>query len=74
MYRASKDSVPEENRTHIRIYKCRACQHEMHLTVWSPDALTEGRSVGRLPLFGGTADKKVPTFDARGCVYRLNAK
>jgi hypothetical protein len=38
MYRASKDSAPEENRTHIRIYKCRACQHEMHLTVWSPDA------------------------------------
>ena len=40
MHVASKGSLPEANHTHIRIYECRACDHEMHLTVWGPDALT----------------------------------
>jgi len=40
MYAASERSLPDGSYTHVRVYKCRACHHEMHLTVWDTDALT----------------------------------
>jgi len=30
-------SVPGKADTHIRVYKCLACDHEMRLTVWGSD-------------------------------------
>jgi hypothetical protein len=32
------DRLPESGDTHIRIYTCPACHHEMRLTVWGTDA------------------------------------
>jgi hypothetical protein len=37
---ASKCSLPGGNHTHVRIYECPACRHEMRLTVWGTDDLT----------------------------------
>jgi hypothetical protein len=39
MHIANVDSSPERNDTHIRVYDCPACQHEMRLTVWGTDAV-----------------------------------
>jgi hypothetical protein len=33
-------SLAAGNHTHVRIYECRACHHEMRLTVWGKDDLT----------------------------------
>jgi hypothetical protein len=35
----STDQLPERNDTHIRVYDCSACQHEMWITVWGSDVL-----------------------------------
>ena len=40
MHIASVDPSPERNDTHIRVYDCPACQHEMRLTVWGADAVS----------------------------------
>ncbi len=32
--------LPERTDTHIRVYNCSACHHEMRLTVWGVDAVT----------------------------------
>jgi hypothetical protein len=32
--------LPERSDTHIRIYNCLTCQHEMRLTVWGTDVLS----------------------------------
>ena len=37
---ANIDPLPEGRDTHIRVYNCPACQHEMRLTVWGVDALS----------------------------------
>jgi hypothetical protein len=41
MYVASTGTLAKSDQTHIRIYKCHACEHEMRLTVWGADALIE---------------------------------
>jgi hypothetical protein len=33
----SIDPLPERSDTHIRIYNCPACHHEIRLTVWGTD-------------------------------------
>jgi hypothetical protein len=30
--------LPETSDSHVRVYTCPACQHEMRLTVWEADA------------------------------------
>ena len=32
--------LSERRDTHIRVYDCPACHHEMRLTVWGADAVT----------------------------------
>jgi hypothetical protein len=32
--------MPERADTHIRVYRCLACHHEMRLTVWGVDPAT----------------------------------
>jgi hypothetical protein len=32
--------LSEKSDTHIRVYTCTACHHEMRLTVWGADAAT----------------------------------
>jgi hypothetical protein len=32
---ASIERLPEGSDATVRIYHCRACHHEMHLTVWA---------------------------------------
>jgi hypothetical protein len=39
MHIASIDPSPERGDTHIRVYDCPACQHEMRFTVWGADAV-----------------------------------
>ncbi len=34
MHAAGSDDWRERTDTHIRIYQCDECHHEMHLTVW----------------------------------------
>ena len=41
MRSAGIESLPERSDTHIRIYDCPACHHEMRLTVWGPDVLSK---------------------------------
>jgi hypothetical protein len=36
---ASFDSSPKRSDTHIRVYDCPACHHEMRLTVWGTDVV-----------------------------------
>jgi hypothetical protein len=33
-------SVPKKTATHVRVYKCAACHHELRLTVWGEDDLS----------------------------------
>ena len=40
MHTASINPLPERTDTHIRLYHCSACHHEMRLTVWGVDAVT----------------------------------
>jgi len=40
MHTASMNPMPERTDTHIRVYDCSACHHEMRLTVWGVDAVT----------------------------------
>jgi hypothetical protein len=40
MHIAGIDPLSERSETHIRVYDCPACQHEMRLTVWGTDALS----------------------------------
>jgi len=40
MHTASINPFPERTDTHIRVYHCSACHHEMRLTVWGVDAVT----------------------------------
>jgi hypothetical protein len=40
MHTASINPLPERTDTHIRVYDCSACHHEMRLTVWGVDAVT----------------------------------
>jgi hypothetical protein len=40
MHIANINLLPERSDTHIRVYDCPACHHEMRLTVWSTDKLT----------------------------------
>lgn len=35
------DPVFGQADTHIRVYKCLACGHELRLTVWGADDVTE---------------------------------
>ena len=37
---ASIDPLRERSDTHIRVYNCLTCQHEMRLTVWGTDVLS----------------------------------
>jgi hypothetical protein len=37
--------LPERPDTHIRVYKCPACHHEMRLTVWGVDDDASSRRV-----------------------------
>jgi hypothetical protein len=37
MHSAGIESLPERSDTHIRIYNCPACHHEMRVTVWGAD-------------------------------------
>jgi hypothetical protein len=34
MHFASIVFLPEETTTHVRVYACGACEHQMRLTVW----------------------------------------
>ena len=36
------DTLRERGDTQIRVYICPACHHEMWLTVWDPDTVTQG--------------------------------
>jgi hypothetical protein len=40
MHSAGIESLPERGDTHIRIYNCPACHHEMRVTVWGADVLS----------------------------------
>jgi hypothetical protein len=40
MRTATADPLLGRRETHIRIYDCPACHHEMRLTVWGADALS----------------------------------
>jgi hypothetical protein len=37
MYLAFTRSSPKTPEAHIRVYNCRACNHEMHLAIWGGD-------------------------------------
>jgi hypothetical protein len=37
MHIARTYSLPESNKTHIRVYGCPACHHELRLTVWDAE-------------------------------------
>jgi hypothetical protein len=37
MHVAITNSSPEKMETHIRVYKCHACGHEMRLAIWGTD-------------------------------------
>jgi hypothetical protein len=40
------------NHTHVRVYECHACHHEMRLTVWGAEDLTPTKArVSSLPDF-----------------------
>jgi hypothetical protein len=41
--------LPEKGDTHIRVYRCVACHHEMRLSVWGIDALEPPQSGRRVP-------------------------
>jgi hypothetical protein len=45
---ASFDQIPARSDVHIRVYNCRACHHEMRLTVWATD--TEAHEPPRLAI------------------------
>jgi hypothetical protein len=38
MHVARTHSLARKSDTHIRVYNCPTCHHEMHLTVWGADA------------------------------------
>jgi hypothetical protein len=38
--RIASIDLEETSCTHVRIYDCSACRHEMRLTVWGADALS----------------------------------
>jgi len=40
MHVARTHSLAGKSDTHIRVYDCPACHHEMHLTVWAAAAVT----------------------------------
>jgi hypothetical protein len=40
MHVARTRSLGGNSDTHIRVYDCPACHHEMHLTVWGAAAVT----------------------------------
>jgi hypothetical protein len=40
MRTASADPFLGKRDTHIRVYDCPVCHHEMRLTVWGADALS----------------------------------
>jgi hypothetical protein len=40
MHIASINRLPERTDTHIRVYDCPACHHEVRLTVWGADPVT----------------------------------
>jgi hypothetical protein len=40
MHVARTHSLAGNSDTHIRVYDCPACHHEMHLTVWGTAAVT----------------------------------
>jgi hypothetical protein len=42
---ANTNPLPERIDTHVRLYDCPACHHEMRLTVWGADMLSWGASV-----------------------------
>ena len=45
---ASTEQLPERSDAQIRVYACRACQHEMRLTVWTNDVVAKAISAGGL--------------------------
>ena len=52
MHAARNRPLPAENHTHIQIYVCSVCHHQMHLTVWGgPEA--EMMPLGGLDLKSG---------------------
>src|ERR1700677_2094182 len=52
MRMVGRRSLREDDYTQIRIYDCRACHHEMHLTVWGSDTACadafQSQSLGHL--------------------------
>jgi len=43
-------SVPQRADTHIRVYTCPACEHEMRLTVWGSEEIPGAIAADRNPL------------------------
>ena len=39
MHIAGVNPLPDRADTHIRVYDCPACRHEMRLTVWGAEAV-----------------------------------
>jgi len=37
MHVAQTYSIPDTTKTHIRVYACSACRHELRLTVWGAE-------------------------------------
>ncbi len=37
MQRAAPRTVPDSDDTHIDVFQCAACGHEMHVTVWAEE-------------------------------------
>jgi len=37
---ARANSLPDKVETHVRIYECAECGHELRLTFWGPEAMS----------------------------------
>jgi len=47
MHVARTYSIPDTTKTHIRVYTCSACRHELRLTVWGAECVAD--DVSQLP-------------------------
>jgi hypothetical protein len=62
---ASLDQIPARSDVLVRVYNCRACHHEMRLTVWLPTRWPKGRLNWPLHLiFSKLAARLLPSAKA----------
>ena len=59
---ATPNCLPKQDTTHVRVYRCRDCGHEMRITVWGAD-LCDATHIARGASLAHTAWTKPPSDD-----------